>query len=503
MTASFCQPFGAVEAREVTKIYGRHRAVFRVNVGLRPGRALALLGPNGAGKTTLLWMFSTLVRPTKGTLHFGGIAPERASLARRHVGLVSHEPLSYGELTALENVAFFGRLYGLDDPKSRAEALLDELGLGHAMHRLARAFSRGMRQRLGLARALIGQPALLLLDEPFSGLDRASIETVVRCIGALRDQGAMVLMVSHDMDTAALLADETVVLNRGQVVAAEDGAKSAKALRAFYREAIASSQESTVLPKGGTSRRAMVGVNPGSQEKWAEADGSLPRVLLDAWTVFTKDLQVERRSWEVVHTTGYFAFLVVLIFAFSFFHGGAPIAQIASGSLWVALVFSGTLGLSRIFEREREGQCIRALLLAPMVRPALFLGKLLGVLAFMGVMEGVVVAAVFFFFPTLQAEWAALWRLGLTLSLGTFGYATVGTLLSAMLLRARSKDVLLAIVLYPMVLPVLIVGVKASAALLDPASDLGDFVSWVRVLAFFDIVFFIASLWIFESLVVE
>ena len=227
-------PFSTVEARSVSKIYGRHRALWKVDLTLHPGRVVGLLGPNGAGKTTLLWLFSTLSRPTSGTMHFGDLPPERAGDARGFIGLLSHAALTYGELTAVENVSFFGRLYGASDPEGQARSLLTTFGLEDALDRPVKSFSRGMLQRLGLARALIGRPALVLLDEPFTGLDAASTRAVIEQIEQLRADGAMVLMISHDMSTTATLADEVAVLVRGRLAHHHQERQSADSLRDLY-----------------------------------------------------------------------------------------------------------------------------------------------------------------------------------------------------------------------------------------------------------------------------
>jgi heme exporter protein CcmB len=224
--------------------------------------------------------------------------------------------------------------------------------------------------------------------------------------------------------------------------------------------------------------------------------------LRDAWTIAMKDLRVEVRSKEILLTTAYFGVMVVLIFSFSFFSGSKTIAAVAPGILWVSIAFSGTLSLGRAFDREREGDCIRALLLSPVARPAIFLGKLFGVLFFMLVVELVVTPAVFFFF-NLPLDGERLLRIAGVLLLGSFGYATVGSLLASALLRARSKDVLLTIVLYPIALPVLIGGVKATGALLEPKMQLAEVAVWMPMLFFFDVVFLIASLWLFEALVMD
>jgi heme exporter protein B len=232
------------------------------------------------------------------------------------------------------------------------------------------------------------------------------------------------------------------------------------------------------------------------------SERSTLRVLADAGRIAAKDLRVELRSKEVLLTMGYFGFLVVLLFSFSFFRGDAPLAPVAAGILWVAIAFSGTLGLGRIFEREREGDCLRALLLSPVARPSIYLGKALSVFAFMLGVEAVVLPSVALFFNLrLEADGALL--LGAVMLLGTAGYAIVGTLLGAMLSRARSRDVLLAIVLYPLVLPVLIAGVKATGALLEGGAAAREVGVWLRVLVSFDVVFLVASLWIFEPIMMD
>ncbi len=227
------------KAEKVSKIYGRHRALHQVSLALEPGSVTALLGPNGAGKSTLLWIFSTLSQPTSGELFLGDLPPHRAKEARGSIGLLSHSSLSYGDLTALENVSFYARLYGEKAPEEAAAKLLCEFGLEKALHRQAKTFSRGMTQRLGLARALVGTPELVLLDEPFTGLDRASTQTVVERIKALRDQGAMVLMISHDMATSAILADRQAILRRGRLISLHEQSLSLEALRTHYDNSIA------------------------------------------------------------------------------------------------------------------------------------------------------------------------------------------------------------------------------------------------------------------------
>ena len=225
-------------------------------------------------------------------------------------------------------------------------------------------------------------------------------------------------------------------------------------------------------------------------------------IIKGALAIAQKDWQTEFRSKEILLTMGFFGLLVVLISAFAFFRGDVPAYALAAGSLWVAIAYSGTLGLGRAFEREREGDCIRALLLSPMPRQAIFLGKLLGIVSFMFVVELVVVPAVVIFFNQ-SLEFEQLWRLSIVMGLGTLGYGIVGTALAASLLRARTRDVLLAIVIYPVIVPVIMGGVKATTAILQPDMAVADFELWARILLTFDVVFIVVSFWIFEPLLID
>jgi len=219
-------------------------------------------------------------------------------------------------------------------------------------------------------------------------------------------------------------------------------------------------------------------------------------VLRTAWWIARKDLVVEARSRELAYTTVFFAVACVLVFSFAFVREGQAPEGAAAGILWVALAFSGTLALGRAFERERQAETLRALLLAPVERASVYLGKLLGLLVLMAGVELILVpmVSVLFTAPLGRAPWLLL---GLLAS-GTLGFAGVGTLLSAMLVRAHSRDVLLPIVLYPLTVPVVIGGVRGTAALFAPEADLAMAQAWLAMLVFFDAVFLTIALWMFE-----
>jgi heme exporter protein CcmB len=217
--------------------------------------------------------------------------------------------------------------------------------------------------------------------------------------------------------------------------------------------------------------------------------------------VMRKDLTVEVRSREIVYTTIFFAVSCVLVFAFALVKEGRPLEDAAAGIMWISVAFSGTLALGRTFERERHAETLRALMLAPASRPAIYVGKLLGIVLLLLVVEAVLVPLVGLLFHAPIANRPL--RLAALLVLGTIGFSAVGTLFAAMLVRARSRDVMLPILLYPITIPVIIAGVRGTAALFEPVPmvDLADM--WMALLAFFDIVFVTLALWTFEPLMTE
>jgi heme exporter protein CcmB len=220
-----------------------------------------------------------------------------------------------------------------------------------------------------------------------------------------------------------------------------------------------------------------------------------------AWLVMRKDLTVEVRSREILYTTAFFAFACVLVFSFALVKEGRPLEDAAAGILWIAIAFAGTLALGRTFERERHSETLRALMLAPAARPAIYVGKLLGIVLLLFAVELVLVPLVGLLFNAPIGS--RLLPLVALLAAGTLGFASVGTLFAAMLVRARSRDVMLPVLLYPITIPVIIGGVRGTAALFEtpPADEMAGM--WIALLVFFDVVFVTLSLWTFEPLMTE
>jgi heme exporter protein A len=251
-----------IELRKLTKAFGRKIALRGLDLRVAPGESLVIYGPNGAGKTTLIRILSSLSRPTSGSVHIGGLELKtHAEGIRRHLGVVSHAPLLYDSLTAEENLRFFGRLYSVKHLEARVTLLLEQVGLAARRQDLVRIFSRGMTQRLSIARALLHDPEILLLDEPDTGLDPQAAEMLHRLLAELsgRSLGPLpdaadrppdvtasstggagggartIVTVTHNLERGLALADRVVILANGRIVHdAPAGTLTASELRPLY-----------------------------------------------------------------------------------------------------------------------------------------------------------------------------------------------------------------------------------------------------------------------------
>lgn len=237
-----------VRLHGIARRFGRQLVLRGVDLELNAGEIVLLLGSNGAGKTTLLRVLSTLLAPTRGralaSVEAAGAVREvdlmaLATWRRDFIGLVSHASLLYDDLTGLENLTFFSGLYGVPAAagRKRAVALLDDLGLADAADKRVVAYSRGMRQRLSIARALLQDPSMVLLDEPFTGLDQAGCRIVCGMLTRLRAEGKMVVLITHHLALPPDVVDRAVVLRRG--VVSRDGHPGDKSLSVWYEEAMA------------------------------------------------------------------------------------------------------------------------------------------------------------------------------------------------------------------------------------------------------------------------
>ena len=230
-----------VTVSDVSRHFGRRRAVSRVSFVATRGAIVGLLGPNGAGKSTLLAMLATLLQPSAGTIRDGAIESSASPALRARIGVLGHDLFLYPEVTARENLRFFAALYGLPQPDSVARAALDRAGLADRGDDVISSFSRGMRQRVALERALLHQPRLVLLDEPFTGLDEASAAALIARLRHLRQDGGVIVLATHDLDLSEGLLNEAVFLRDGRMVQA---VSQPDGLRSTYRSVMTGSHPS-------------------------------------------------------------------------------------------------------------------------------------------------------------------------------------------------------------------------------------------------------------------
>jgi heme ABC exporter ATP-binding subunit CcmA len=227
-----------LEARNLHRVFGRQRAVDGVSFTLRDGEALAVFGPNGAGKTTLLRLLAGLLRPSAGEALVSDMRVAGSAAARARIGIISHESMLYHALTARENVELAARLYGVPDPQAAAVRALEQLRIAHTSSPV-RALSRGQRQRVSIARALVHEPSVLLLDEPFTGLDDAGAAALGDVLRTVRGSGAALVLVTHNIAEGLSLGTRAAVMHRGKFVRVTDTSGAEPGAFAFaYREMV-------------------------------------------------------------------------------------------------------------------------------------------------------------------------------------------------------------------------------------------------------------------------
>ncbi len=208
-----------IRVRGLVKRFGSRFALRGVDLDVGAGECVALVGPNGAGKTTLLRILATLSRPTEGSVRVDGLdLAQDANALRRRVGFLSHQPLLYDDLSGEENLRFYGRMYEVAGLEARVAAMLDQVGLAYARHDVVRTYSRGMKQRLSIARALLHDPPVLLLDEPYTGLDRQAAGMLDEILQQVGMDARTVLLTTHDVERGLGLTQRVTLLARGQIV---------------------------------------------------------------------------------------------------------------------------------------------------------------------------------------------------------------------------------------------------------------------------------------------
>jgi heme exporter protein A len=229
-----------VEVAELTRVFGSQLAVAGVTFSLGAGQCLALFGPNGAGKTTLLRVIAGLLKPTSGSARISGIPLPGGSLARSRIGLISHQTMLYGALSPRENVTFVARLYGISEPTKLVDAALQRMSMLERADTPVRFLSRGMQQRVSIARAMVHSPQIVLADEPYSGLDDSGARALTALLRELLGAGTSIIIVTHNLAEGLSLATHAAVMRRGKFVRYDSSNRlDPSTYSSLYRETVA------------------------------------------------------------------------------------------------------------------------------------------------------------------------------------------------------------------------------------------------------------------------
>lgn len=241
-----------ISTSKITRVFDRRKAVNGVDLSVGEGECLALFGPNGAGKTTCLRLLAGLLKPTSGSVRIGGRDLREEPAARTQIGLISHQHMLYRALTARENLVFTARLYGVPEPEDAADRALLLMSVPEVADRPVRALSRGLQQRVSIARAVVHRPRVVLLDEPYTGLDTIGASALTSMLRTLRESGATLVLVTHQVDEGLAIASHAAVMLEGRLVRHESTARlNARTYAEDYRD----------LVTGHEADAALAGVN--------------------------------------------------------------------------------------------------------------------------------------------------------------------------------------------------------------------------------------------------
>ena len=494
----------AIVVQNLIKNFGRFAALRGISAEFHLSRLYTILGDNGAGKTTLLRTLAALLRPTHGDVTILGSQPLRS--AAGIIGYMAHPSLLYDEMSALENLRYFASLYGIagDAPSHKAIALV---GLDPALSRRVGQYSQGMRQRLSLARAVVHDPRIVLLDEPFSNVDSVSAQEIVRVLGVMRDSGRTIVLVTHQAGLVESVTDEFLWMSAGQIIR-----RSARLNEARMNDArlegptsIAPSAARSEAPSGTHSghlgapafRSTRTTAAAGSHPVASAAPQATPVVtgLLPIWfSTLRKDLRLEWRSKDAINSMLFFALLVVVIFSFAFNPTAEESRRIAGGLIWVAFLFAAVVALNQTWARELRNQVLDAYRVAPAPANSLFLAKAFGNFIFVGVLEALM-TPLFMVFYNLRSIGPA-YQLAIVAAAATWALVVNGTLFATISLHTRSREVMLPLILFPISIPALLAMVEATTFILTGE---GSPRFWIVLLAVYDVVFTTISLLLFET----
>ena len=459
----------------VAKEFGWVPVLRDISLTIGEGEYVALMGSNGAGKTTLLRIAAGLATPTEGTVSIAGVDMRRAGPGlRRRIGFVSHESLLYPDLTGRENLQFHATLFGVADPEAAIAELSPLLDLDPILDRKAGILSRGNRQRLTLARALLHGPRVVLLDEPFTGLDEVSSQRLMDILDRLHVAGRTVIMTTHDRLIAESGPRRLVIIGEGYVSVDRTlpGSERILPVEATTPEATAFTRPRMVAPPGR---------------------------FASAWAVAAKDLRVEFRTRDIIGSAGIFALAVLITASFTMPTGAASTGA-ATGVLWISILFAVLLGVGRTMARESADRGIEGLLLSPVPRESVFLGKMAASLLLMAAVD-VVIIPLFLVMMTSDAQGANPLALLGVVALGTLGLVTVASLFSGIAVGSRLGESMLPLLVMPVVIPLMVGAVQLTGQALG--GDSSQVWQWLGILAGFDVMVLLAAVAMFRYVIEE
>jgi heme ABC exporter ATP-binding subunit CcmA/heme exporter protein CcmB len=452
----------------LSKRYQFRRVFAGFDLELARGEWVLICGPNGAGKSTLLRLIAGLEKAQGGSI---------ASAAAR-VGYLSHASGLYEDLSPRENLEFFARIFRLKNGPQRAAELLKEFGLTERRDDPVRSLSRGMIRRLSIALAVLHQPDLLLLDEPFSGLDYDAQLALLDLLKGIQAQGCTIVLTTHEFSLEEALDFRLLYLYKGKLIHDRRCRALAEA-RDIYQSAMRAGQsqpQKTNPPAGRTAQTRLD--TPPSRPPYRLRD-----YLAQVWAVAQKDLRTEMRTRELLNFMLLFGLSAILIFSFAFNLMSNAVRDLIPGMLWTALTFTGFLGLSKAVNRDFANQSMDVLRVAPIEPSAIYLGKLLGIFIVQLAVAFVLLLAALVLFNSALLQPAMI----VALSSGILGLAATGTLLATLVERTRSREMLLPVLLMPVLIPLLIACVQVTQ---DAAAGLAlaESLAWYRLIFIYNII---------------
>ena len=409
----------AVKTEAVVKNFGETAVLRGLDLELPAGEVTVLLGTNGAGKSTLLRILAMLTQIDSGSvsIHGSDIAKNGPAI-RAMTGSVLHSPMLYADMSVRENLMFFAEMYRLENVDDLIVKTTSQVGIEPRLDHRIRTLSHGFQKRVALARALMHDPQLLLLDEPESGLDSQSVSRLEKIIDTRRK------LVRINVRCTAMMGSFAVI-----------------------------------------------------------------------WEIGRKDLLLEIRNKDVVVAIAGFALLVLVIFTFAIDLNQSNAKLVGPGVLWAGIAFAGVTGLNRAFALEVEGNTLEALMLAPMSRDLIYLGKALGNFLFIAVAQIIVIPVFAVLFNLVVFRWEMLVISLLT----TIGFSAVGTLFAAMSVRVRAREVMLPLLFLPVVIPLLMAAVESTSHIVNGRSW-SDISQWLQLAVAFDVTFVVVFAFIFQHI---